>query len=84
MMPIDILAETAKFQELYAAYPGAFHGAGIALTVVFLYFAVIEIADAWTIAQGASIHRPEYEKLSEASEFFAGGRYIFNANNCIF
>lgn len=28
----------------YSAYPGAFHGAGIALTVVFLYFAVIEIA----------------------------------------
>lgn len=44
MMPIDGVALAAKAQELYAAYPGAFHGGGIVLAVVLLYLAVIEIA----------------------------------------
>ena len=43
-MPIDALATSIKLQELYAAFPGPFQGAGVALSVAFLYFAVIEIA----------------------------------------
>lgn len=44
MTLIDIRAVTAMFQELYASYPDVFHGTGIALTGLFLYFAVIAIA----------------------------------------
>lgn len=44
MMPIDPIAVLNRLQELYAGYPGAFQGTGIALSILCLYFAVIEIA----------------------------------------